>query len=326
MTMIGAIKCRDGVVLLADGQETVSDYAKWAVNKIKSVELNGKARIVMTGSGDAASIDMIWEKVSELWGSSGSGNLVSWRADFENKSPKEWRKRIVSIVRSITKKSILPWGRNHQGVGLIWMIQDIAEPINGKPLGYELSCELFRTSDLSENNIRDFYFDGNPVLLARYISDLYLKNFMWGIEEARAFAAYLLWETKEYDPTVGKQSDIITFRLDGTVSRMSYEESSYWEDHFRVLKREMAILPLLSCATTITRQLYETGEHMGRLKIAIRTLVLEQEKMRQKKRTSGRIDTILIPRIRAHAQLFQRKRTERLGLTPLAPQTSKDQQ
>src|ERR1039458_5671532 len=112
MTMIGAIKCRDGVVLLADGQETISDYAKGAVNKIKYVELIGRIRVVMTGAGDAASIDMIWEKVSELWGSNGSGNLVSWRADFENKSLQEWRKRIVSIVRSITKKCILPWGRN----------------------------------------------------------------------------------------------------------------------------------------------------------------------------------------------------------------------
>ena len=63
---------------------------------------------------------------------------------------------------------------------------------------------------MSENNISRFYFDGNPILLARYLSDLYLKHTMWGLEEAGAFAAYLLWEAKEYDPTVGKQSDIIT--------------------------------------------------------------------------------------------------------------------
>jgi hypothetical protein len=68
MTLIGTIKCLDGVVLLADGQETISDYGKWDVNKIKSAEINRTFRIVMAGAGDSNTINEVWDKVSLEWG------------------------------------------------------------------------------------------------------------------------------------------------------------------------------------------------------------------------------------------------------------------
>lgn len=316
MTMIGAVKCNEGVVLLADGQETITDYAKWSVNKIKSAELIGQFRCVMTGAGSADTIDMIWERVSELWNSNGSSYLHGWISGVEIRSLRQWRQEIVSIVRETAETSIIPWGNAHSGVSLIWLIQDLSGP--SVQTG-TMPVELFRTVNLDTNNIRDFHFDGNPVLLARYLSDLYLKHYLWGLEEARAFAAYLLWEAKEYDPTVGKQSDIVTFKSDGSVSRMSYEELSYWEDHFRVLKREMSVLPLLSCATTIGSQLYDVDDRMERLNIAIRTLAAEQEKMRMGKREPSRIDAILSPQLQKHAHDFEKKRAEKLGLTPVKP-------
>jgi hypothetical protein len=315
MTMIGTVKCSEGIVLLADGQETITDYAKWSVNKIKSAELIGQFRCVMTGAGSADTIDMIWERVSELWHSAGSSYLHGWISGVEIRSVQQWREEIVSIVREATETCIIPWGNSHSGVSLIWLIQDLSGPSTQTGT---MPIELFRTRGLDANNIRDFHFDGNPVLLARYLSDLYLKHYLWGIEEARAFAAYLLWEAKEYDPTVGKQSDIVTFKNDGSAFRMSYEELSYWEDHFRVLKREMSVLPLLSCATTIGKQLYNVDDRMERLNIAIKTLAAEQEQMRMGKRKSSRIDTILSPRLRKHAQRSEEKKAKKLGLMPVS--------
>lgn len=137
MTMIGAMHCSDGVVLLADGQETIADYAKWDVEKMKTAHLNGCVRIVMTGAGDADNIEMIWEKISALW-----------------------------------------------------------------------------------------------------------------------------------------------------------------EDHFRVLKREMAILPLLSCATGVIRQTYGLKDRMERLELVVKALTTDQEKMRRGKRKPGRIDDSVGPRIK----------------------------
>jgi len=279
MTMIGAMRCMDGVVLLADGQETITDYAKWDVQKMKKAEFNGAIRIAMTGAGDADTIDMIWEKVSELWGSEGSSHFVGFIPGLPNLSVGEWRAKIVATVQKITKETIIPSGESNTQVELLWMIQDTASPPQ-RPLW---PFELFRTFGLRERNVQPYYFGGNPLLLTRYLSDLYLKNFLWSTEEAQALGAYLLWEAKERDPTVGKQSDIAIFKCDGTSWRVTYEEIAYWEDHFRVLKREMAILPLLSCATAITQSTYGLRDRMERLELAMKTLAAHQQKMREGK-------------------------------------------
>jgi hypothetical protein len=320
MTMIGAMRCMDGVVLLADGQETITDYAKWDVQKMKKAEFNGAIRIAMTGAGDADTIDMIWEKVSELWGSEGGSHFIGFMAGIPNWSIKEWRAKIVATVREITKETIIPSGESNTQVELLWMIQDTAQP----PLNPMWPFELFRTFGLRERNVRPYYFGGNPILLTRYLSDLYLKNFLWSTEEAQALAAYLLWEAKERDPTVGKQSDIAIFKRDGTSWRVTYEEVAYWEDHFRVLKREMAILPLLSCAPTTTRANYGLSDRMERLELAMKTLVAYQQKMREGK-LNRRIDTSLVPQIRRLVQRQeQRKKAKQPETTPSDSQTSED--
>jgi hypothetical protein len=196
MTMIGAMRCMDGVVLLADGQETITDYAKWDVQKMKVAEFNNSIRIAMTGAGDADTIDMIWEKVSELWGSEGGFHFIGFIGGIPNWSIEEWRAKIVSTVRQITKECIVPSGEPNMQVELIWMIQDTAQP----PRRPMWPFELFRTNGLRERKVRPYFFGGSPILLTRYLSDVYLKGFSWSTEEARALAAYLLWEAKERDP------------------------------------------------------------------------------------------------------------------------------
>jgi hypothetical protein len=310
MTLIGALRCLEGVVLLADGQETISDYTKWAVNKIKSAEINQKLRVVMAGSGDSDGIDMVWEKVSRKWGGTGSGWMSGWIAGVQERPLVEWRQLIADVTRQIAKNCRV-------NVGLIWMAQDIS----GAAQSADCPFELFRTSNLTENNISRFYFDGNPMLLARYLSDLYLKNTMWGLKEARAFAAYLLWEAKEYDAMVGKQSDIITLNRNGCASRMPYEELSYWEDHFRVLKRELSFIPMFSCATTLTKESYNQQDRIGRFVLALKSLVNEQEKMRSGKRKNRPIDEALVPKIRKHANRAHAK-AAKVAAMPSTSQTS----
>jgi hypothetical protein len=315
MTMIGAMHCFDGVVLLADGQETITDYAKWDVEKMKTAHLNGAVRIVMTGAGDADNIDMIWEKVSALWGSWGPWQFSGYVSELPNLSIKQWRKKIVSIVNKVTKECIIPSGESNAQVELIWLIQDTISPRQTLMWPFE----LFRTNGLRERNIRPYYFGGSPILLTRYLSDMYL-NCLWMTDEARALAAYLLWEAKERDPNVGKHSDIVIFQHDGTYHRLSQEEIEYWEDHFRVLKREMAILPLLSCATGVIRQSYDLKDRIERLTLAIKALAMDQERMRQGKRKPGHIDDSLGPQIR---KLGERQNKRQKAKQPQSnPQTS----
>jgi hypothetical protein len=319
MTMIGAMNCIDGVVLLSDGQETITDYAKWDVRKVKVAFLNESLRVVMTGAGDADTIDMIWEYVSKMWHGKGGSFLVGWVADVPQMSIAEWRTSIVAIVREVTEKTILPHGRCHGGVELIWLIQDLVP----KPDSPYREIELFRTSGLNERNIPRYHFGGSPILLSRYLSDLYLDRFIWSTEDARALAAYLLWEAKDRDPNVGKQSDILIFKRDGTYSYVPYVEVAYWEDHFKVLKREFSFLPLLSCASSATRKMYDLGEYMERLYLTMNVLSEEQELMRQGQRSPGKIDYSLGPQIR---RLVEEHAEKKKSLTRSNPETSEGQQ
>jgi len=235
MTLIGALPCGGGAVLLADRQETITDYAKWDANKIKHAEVQGQYRFLMAGAGDGNTIDMVWEEVIDEWRNALPGSLAQ---------PINLKKLIVSVVRRITKESILPYPSGDQPlVELIWAIQQVTPAIQ--------SPSLFRTYGLAVNSITRPYFSGNPIQLMQYLSELYLNHVILTLDEAEALAAYMLWEAKEYDPTVGKHSDILTLRTDGTIGRLDRKQVDYWEEHFEHFKESLRLLPLLSCSTAL---------------------------------------------------------------------------
>jgi hypothetical protein len=321
MTMIGAINCPDGVIMVADGQETITDYAKWNVEKMKFAEFNNTTRIVMTGAGLGDTIDMIWEKVSDLWGAKGHTVFQGFRTGIPVATAKEWRDSILTIVREIIKEAIIPAGDSE--VELIWFVQDLAPEslkVGGPP-------ELFKTRGMNENNILRYHFGGNPIQLLKFLSDFYLKSNLYLMAEAQALACYLLWEAKQYDPTVGKQSDIVAFGRDGSTHHMTRDELNYWEEHFAILKREMSYVPILSCATGTGRELHDFGQQIGRLNVSIKTLIVEQEKMRSGKRSvSKSLDKIVGSKIRAQADQYHRKKTKKHDPKPSDSETSEGQQ
>ena len=268
-TLIGAFKCPGGAVLLADRQETITDYAKWDVGKIAHLEMEGRYRFFMAGAGDPDTIDMIKEQVTDAW-------IKIPAPASRTLSAADLKSLIVRVVATTTKKCILPYPRRDRpNVSLIWAIQQIANHGIG-------SIELFRTSGLAVNQIRKFRFDGSPLFLTQYLSDMYLDRVMLGLEDAEALAAYFLWEAKEYDPSVGKHSDIFTLRENGTIGRLDRSDEAYWENHFFQFKKALKLLPLLSCSASAVSQVYPTDLELKHLKTAITTLSSEQQKMRQR--------------------------------------------
>ena len=265
MTLIGTLPGAGGAVLLADRQETIGDYTKWDVDKIKLVELQGQYRFLMAGAGDGNTIDMIWEEVVDAWRQALPGSLAQ---------PLNLKKLIVNVVRRVTKESILPYPSGEEPlVDLIWAIQQIT-PAMDSPL-------LFRTSGLAVNSIgRRPYFSGHPIQLMQYLSELYLRHVIMTLEQAEALAAYMLWEAKEYDASVGRHSDIFTLRTDGTIGRLTRKQVEYWEEHFEHLKNSMRLLPLLSCSTELSQQVYDPKDHLQRFRTAMETLIKQQMKMR----------------------------------------------
>jgi len=120
MTLIGTLPVGGGAVLLADRQETITDYAKWDVDKIKHAELQGQYRFLMAGAGDGNTIDMVWEEVIDEWPKALPGSLAE---------PINLKKLIVGVVRRITKESILQYPSGERpSVELIWAIQQVTPP------------------------------------------------------------------------------------------------------------------------------------------------------------------------------------------------------
>src|SRR5271157_920105 len=260
MTLIGAFKCRDGAVLFADGQETIPDYAKFAVDKIYSHWGRG-FRVLMTAAGESDPIEMLWDEVTEQLKNSG-----------ESKSP-ALKSLIARTVAKVTKKCLMPWPKDSRpSVEGIWIIQQEEPGID--------SIAMFRTRDLSVNSIKHHFFAGNPILITRYISDLYLEGVPpLGVDEAEALAAFILWEAKTYDPYCGKQSDIITLTVDGEIRWVFRQEAAYWEEHFALYKKSQRFMPLLTCAGPKLEGLYR--EQLERFVQTIKFLASEQKKMRR---------------------------------------------
>ncbi len=310
MTLIGAIPCNNGVVVLADRQETLTDYAKWDVNKIAHFELQNNHRCLMAGCGDSDIIEMIKQHVIAAWSGTNqiSANYVIKAVSQGIKNANELRAAIIRIVATITKKCILPFPRNDRPyVELIWAIQQIS------PQNFP-SIDVFRTYRLSVESIGKPYFAGSPVILIRYLSDMYLHNVSLNTEEAEALAAYLLWEAKDYDPNVGKHSDIITLRQNGTLGRLDRASEKYWEEHFAHFKKSLRLLPLLSCTTSaITKNVYPLQDHLQRFKAALETLVKQQEKMRKANGPKrSKLEEALNKNLRKAALKFQAQERTRL--------------
>jgi hypothetical protein len=262
MTLIGAIPTIEGVVLLADRQETIIDYAKFEAEKIRHHSSDGKLRIFMAGAGDSDTLDMIWEQAL--------GEVIK-KPNYANLPRSEIKAIIVRNIQSVTKKCIIPYPRNDRD----WVQTIVAIQSSGTK-----GIELFRTSALTVNTVQKPFFTGSPILLMRYLSDLYLKNIMIGVAEAEALAAYMLLEAKEYDPNCGKQSDIFVLHNDGRLTIPQLANIRYWEDHFVLYKELLKLLPTISCSHGLTKDVYRKDEHLKSFAEAIKFLTAEQEKMR----------------------------------------------
>ncbi|MFI5116513.1 MAG: hypothetical protein ACHP8B_07410 [Terriglobales bacterium] len=246
-------------MLFADGQETIPDYAKFEVDKIY-LHWGTGVRVLMTAAGDSDSIDMLWSEVVGRLKASGNSETPAVKAV------------ITQTVARVTKKCFLPWPKDSRPcVSAIWVIQQLEPGLD--------SISVFRTRGLAVVSIERNFFEGSPLLIARYLSDLYLKDTYFGVDEAEALAAFMLHEAKMYDPDCGQKSDIITLTLDGEIRWVFRQETDYWDEHFALYKKSQTLMPLLSCAGPKVQDLYRG--HLQRFVETVKFLVDEQKKMRQ---------------------------------------------
>jgi hypothetical protein len=298
MTLIGAFHCPNAVVIFADRQETITDYAKWDEGKIYFLE-SADYRIVVAGAGDPDPINEIWEAIINSIARNRQKTTVPTYTDL-----KELIRRIVGTV---TKKTVFPVPRDQRpSCELIWALQPRGASVPGTG-----GIDLFRTYRLSCTEIATHYLTGNPVLLTKYLSDMYVSGVIVTKDEAEALAAYLLWEAKEYDPTCGKHSDIYTLQWPhGEISRMTLPESQYWEEHFEHLKKAMKMIPLLSCAGDHVQRIYKPYDYLNRLVTTLKTLSREQEKMKKdNKEGRSKLESRLTKNLKRSMRKYSKPRT-----------------
>lgn len=309
MTLCGGFRCPAAVVLFADRQETIGDYAKWDASKFYIYTLEGNFRVVMTGAGESDPIEMVWDAMRSRLGK------ISSVADV--------KAMLLSIVNEVTRKTIFPLPRDErQHMDLVWAVQPLGQPYAG---GGRDHIELFRTYRLSHIDIKSHYFTGNPRLLAQYLNDQYLRARIIGAEEAEALAAYMLWEASEYDTYCGKHADVFTLRNDDSITRLPQSQVDYWHDHWRQFKGSIGNLALLSCATAMTQKIYDPDDHLKRVSAAIRLLNKEQVAMRQKYAPErSELERKLMIEVRKVSEKIRKQKNAKL--MRLASQMSKDQQ
>jgi hypothetical protein len=295
LTLIGAIRAGSDVVLLADRQETIPDYAKWDCGKINHFEMQDTYRILFAGAGDSDFIDMVRDEFEDRWSKINATDTPTLR-------------RSALEVFSTVVRHFPTDERPH--VEIIWAIQQTKK--------FE-RVALFRTHGFHANQIRRHHFTGNPILLSRYLSDMYIENQLVTREAAEALAAYIMWECKEYDPTVGKHSDIVSLGFDGTLRQMSRIEEAHWEAHFYELKKALRIMPILSCSDAISKVIYDKEDHIARFKVTLDLLIEEQEKLRKGVRDDHSLG-------KAVADAVRRDYQERQRLKQSDSQTLGDQQ
>jgi hypothetical protein len=302
MTLIGAIECGMGVVLCADRQETIADYAKWDCCKITQFEMQGVHRVFMAGSGDSDLIDATSDLFKDRWTNMSSGATAAVKEE------------IIKIVAEITTQSVMPYPKDERPQAeIIWAIQ----PTNpGGPI------ELFRTRNFSVNGIKRYHFTGNPILLAHYLSDMYLSPHIYTVPEAEAMAAYILWECKEYDPTVGKHSDIVSLGWDGSMRRMTRVEEGYWEEHFFELKKAIQLLPILSCSDKVLSAVYDPADRLARFKVTLDTLSRAQKRIRDGTYKTRTLGNVIHEKVKRDYERRQKRKKQLV--TPSDSQKSED--
>jgi hypothetical protein len=118
MTLIGAFNVQNAVVLFADRQETIADYAKWDEGKIYLFESTGQYRVAMAGAGFPEPINQVWQT---LWDKNAhyiAGYSINW-PDYNG-----LKDRIIKTVHKVTTETIFPVPiEQRPNMELIWVIQ-----------------------------------------------------------------------------------------------------------------------------------------------------------------------------------------------------------
>jgi hypothetical protein len=199
MTIAFGFRSRDGWILAADSQETVSDYSKTATRKIRLIEVNTEWRIAYVGAGHGSYIDMLQWQIEKSCQSATDFNF-------------DVAERIINAeVLSLHKKHIWPRQRaDKPEIHTLILVQQKKEVF---PVWDAM--RMFATCDSAVVPIEDYHAIGIGAHMADYLEKIRYRVLM-KTEAAERVAIYVLKEIKESINGCGDKSIVCFVSADGS--------------------------------------------------------------------------------------------------------------
>jgi len=232
VTLIAGFLTRDAIVMAADSEEVISDYAKTSTQKIGIINFYGNWLMAIGGAGDAPYIDLFQETLHKR---------LSLFQKFEFS-------KIESVIRAtlheIHKKHIWPrHGDQKAAFQAIIAIQGLGES-KGRSLLYTCDSALLKI-----NGLKGFMTIGIGGFLANYVIRRSMSPF-GGIsnmptEQVRNLAVHVLAEVKSREngiQNVGGETNVLVIHTNGAMRWMiesEVAEVESWMDAYHRSQRSV---------------------------------------------------------------------------------------
>jgi len=189
MTLIAGFRCRDGLILCADTQETISGYTKLNTDKIRGLMYTGGC-INVAGAGDADLIEMAVDRLVDHF-LLDDCQVTDWR-----RTQREIEGVLVPLFEDQARRnSFLPSEeRPWSDLLIAYRAED------GK--------ELLKISGTKVRRVRAAQCLGTGMILANsLVSELFDQNMT--MKQAGLLAIYAVFRAKRYVDGVGGNTDIL---------------------------------------------------------------------------------------------------------------------
>jgi hypothetical protein len=195
MTQIAAFKCRDGVVLGADSQETRGTF-KVRVPKLvlrPEYEFDAKngTRVIFAGAGDGPFVDKLIDEMWKAAKASGKPSIALWYPAMQE------------AILSVHEKFWKVYPRGNQPLTSIAFAISTPDEV-----------ELYKSEGPIVSRIENYFVSGSSDELAPFIADSMIEK-VDTIEEGAILAAYLLAMSSEYADGVGGDLQVIAMKKNG---------------------------------------------------------------------------------------------------------------
>ena len=225
MTIAAGFPCKNGLVLCADTQETISGYVKTDTGKIRVIS-TPHHHIVFTGAGDGDLIDTAIDEMSDAIRTENPVGLT----------------RVAYVLKKtmlrVFDESIKPYAAfpldDRPSITLLIGIQSTAATV------------LYKASGTSFRLLQNAECIGYGLALGKSLTQqLFTKDMT--VEHAGLTAVYVLHQAKRWIDGCGGNSDIVVLSNDGNILQMSTRMVDQLEKHFDEFNRYLGPI-LIGCA------------------------------------------------------------------------------